>query len=470
MGVRVKSVTEGIEFMSRGWRLLEQDGKSLEGRLRILGENFGDLKEAIGGTVTKSDNAAAAISRVNERVLETQKFFADPEVKQSINTMIGVIDLFASAWLRAELAMAKVVAKMADVVTGFGPLKSGLELIVRAWDAASAKFGTDKPIAFGGPGHQQLLGSGAGDRPIVWTSDEVTEQGDTRAATQERMRAEKAELKRLGDDWDAELKSFEENRKRAAQARAAAAKAQLKEFGDDYVAGVKADLEAKAKATKDAASELVRRNIESLKAQETEAKARGDLKGARRDAASRAAIADDERALRLEEDAARTHFAQMQFLAQNFASGTTTLIGDAFRGEFDRIGEDFAALIERMLLQLVESQLLGFFGKALGIGVGAAAGGPVGIAAGVGLSLAGGALDAGGLGSSTYALTADRTNYAGTSSRALRGDAAQAPPTQTLVINNNNNSIVPPNSAQTHRNIRDGILPALKDLRRRGAF
>lgn len=103
LGVKLSSAQERLEYMARGMSLAAAEGASLEGRLQILTENWGDLEEAIGGAVTESTAAQGQISALSAVVLQLQQLFASPAGRSAVDTFFRALSTGASLAINAGL-------------------------------------------------------------------------------------------------------------------------------------------------------------------------------------------------------------------------------------------------------------------------------------------------------------------------------------------------------------------------------
>lgn len=144
MGVKLASAQERLEYMAKGMVLAAAEGQSLEGRLNILTENWGDLEEAIGGAVSESEAASSTVSAVSATVLQLQQVFASPEGRAAVDSFFRALSAGASLAINAGLgALAFWEDEVIPRVNNARMFFTGEDVIAEALDpgaeAAKAK-------------------------------------------------------------------------------------------------------------------------------------------------------------------------------------------------------------------------------------------------------------------------------------------------------------------------------------------
>lgn len=109
MGMATGDTSKNLAAMASNFGMAVEQGRSLEGQLTILSENFGDLEETLGGAITQSDNATQAIGAINETVVGLQKVFASPEGRAAVDQFFGIIAGLAADSIDAILGLIRIV-------------------------------------------------------------------------------------------------------------------------------------------------------------------------------------------------------------------------------------------------------------------------------------------------------------------------------------------------------------------------
>lgn len=119
LGIQVTSTAEAIEFLTSRASLAGSELKTFSGQWALLGENLGQVQEAIGDPVARSAGVIGALGALNEMARGTQTIIGD--VGEAANKAAGGDALGALAAAAREMARTQfptLVSAGESVVTG----------------------------------------------------------------------------------------------------------------------------------------------------------------------------------------------------------------------------------------------------------------------------------------------------------------------------------------------------------------
>ena len=373
----VHTTREALEFMTRGFKLVEADAESLEGRLRILNESVGDVGEALGTAVTQSGAASSIVEALSRAVDDLRTIFETPEFQAAIDRVFRAMAAGAGAAINAFLGMDRALrdlwigisdaqqnfameAMRATRSLGLGDLSEEwkevakqaylykkslepgeVEKKMQAWlqgvaDKASA-------IGAGAP----AIGAGA---PMAKAKDGL--DGLVKDALDKaKQQAGKADLTAKGDAEDELEKRLEKP---------------FKKFGPgettDIIKAEQAEADRHVKAVEKAAEDLKRARE---KAADDAVRARAldfAREGRERLAKSDETFLPDVEAFEAKreemERAEKQTLREMEAATQYFAGFAANALVDGFKNGFDNIGEMFEQLLADMAKRVIANGIL----------------------------------------------------------------------------------------------------------------
>lgn len=220
-GIQVKTSEEAIAAMSKGFALAVAEGGSLSGRLHLLSEDWGDLQEILGSTVSESDNAKATVTSLSQAVLQLQNVFASEKGRAAVNDFFQLIAAGVGALIDATLGAMKL---WEDVGSRLQP-KGSLAEQARRWFGAKkikeegAKVEDDlREVADRLADTLRVIGAGKAPKielPPIETAPLKKQLGEASKAAQAFEKDVDAALKRA----QAAQERFDKAREKAAEER-----------------------------------------------------------------------------------------------------------------------------------------------------------------------------------------------------------------------------------------------------------